>query len=74
MKHEYGITKYANGGISYEGEYHLGKAHGFGISTTENGYRFIGIFEDGYRTKKGIDFDPDGRLVRFEKLINPKKN
>jgi hypothetical protein len=58
-----GKLEFASGN-SYEGEYRNMKPHGKGTYFYRDGTKFIGIFVEGVRTGKGVEYDRIGAISR----------
>lgn len=63
-RHGYGIYTFPEGSniVSYEGEYSFGERNGVGRLIMKDGSRFIGEFEEGKISGKGIWIKADGTV------------
>ena len=53
---------FESSGNTYDGDFHEGFKHGFGVLIMKNGRIYEGEFQDGWMTGKGKLSDPDGRV------------
>lgn len=54
------VVRDLGGGVTYEGYFVMGTAHGQGTMTWADGSKYVGEFQNGYRTGYGVLYLPNG--------------